>query len=266
MLINQLTKVTDQTRPHPAKRKSRRQERQATTAREAGPPTSSGAGGTSTPPQPAIAHIPVDRDTHSEQRILAAARRVFIRRGTSGARMQEIAAEAGVNQALLHYYFRTKERLAEAVFREAAGRLVPAVVKVMGSEAPIERKVEDFVQLYIDTVRKSPFLPGYVLAELHQHPERLASFKLDARVPAADVAHTLLATLGAQLEARAAEGTMRPIAPEQFVVNLLALVVFPFVARPMLNAVFGMNDEAFERFLDDRRRELPGYILNTLRP
>src|SRR3954463_14492640 len=106
-------------------------------------------------------------DGETEQRILDAARRVFLRRGTAGARMQEIAAEAGVNQALLHYYFRSKQRLAEAVFREAAGRLVPSVVRLLGSDASLEQKVEQFVHLYIDTVREQPFLPGYILAELH---------------------------------------------------------------------------------------------------
>ena len=81
---------------------------------------------------------PAERDGDTERRILQAARTVFVRRGTAGARMQEIAAEAGVNQALLHYYFRSKQRLAEAVFREAAARLVPAVLTLLGSEASLE--------------------------------------------------------------------------------------------------------------------------------
>ena len=115
------------------------------------------------------------RDGETEQRILRAARSVFLRRGTSGARMQEIAEEAGVNQALLHYYFKSKEGLAEAVFRETAGHLVPALIQLLGSDATIEQKVERFVQLYIDTVRESPFIPGYIVAELQFHPERITA-------------------------------------------------------------------------------------------
>jgi hypothetical protein len=72
--------------------------------------------------------------------------------------------------------------------------------------------------------------------------------------------------LDAELRARAAAGTMRPIDAEQFLVNVLALCVFPFVARPMLGVVFGMDEPAFERFLDERRAELPGFIFNALRP
>ncbi|HEU4565894.1 MAG TPA: TetR/AcrR family transcriptional regulator [Gemmatimonadaceae bacterium] len=205
-------------------------------------------------------------DGDTERRILEAARTVFIRRGTAGARMQEIAAEAGVNQALLHYYFRSKDRLAEAVFREVAGRLLPAITRLLGSDAPLEEKVERFVHLYIDNVRQSPFLPGYLLAELHHHPERLSMLREGAGVVPTQVVKALLDRLGAQLRERAAAGTMRPIAPEQFVVNLLALTIFPFAARPILDAALGLGDEAFERFLDERRAELPGFILSALRP
>jgi TetR/AcrR family transcriptional regulator len=191
---------------------------------------------------------------------------VFIRRGTDGARMQEIAAEAGVNQALVHYYFRSKDRLAATVFKEAASRLVPAVVQLFGSDAALEEKVERFVNLYIDTVRRSPFLPAYIVAELHQQPERLTALIDSAGASQRLVAGEVLEHLGAQLRKAAADGTIRPIAPEQFFVNLLGLSVMPFLLRPLLHTVLDMDDEAFERFLDERRAELPGLILRGLRP
>src|SRR5688500_13463012 len=116
--------------------------------------------------------VEANPDGDTEQRILEAARVVFVRRGTAGARMQEIAAEAGVNQALLHYYFRSKERLAEAVFRQVAGRILPTVFEILGSDLAIEEKVERVVSLYLEAFTRSPFLPGYILSELHHHPER----------------------------------------------------------------------------------------------
>lgn len=205
-------------------------------------------------------------DADTEQRILLAARKVFVRRGTSGARMQEIAAEAGVNQALLHYYFRTKDRLAEAVFRDAASRLIPAVAGVLSSDASLEDKVKQVVHVYIDTVRQTPFLPGYVIAELHHHPERLTGMRDAAQGQPVQLVQTLLQKLGGQISERVAAGMMRPIAPEQFVANLMALVAIPFIARPVLDAAFGFDEAAFQRFLDERRQELPGFILNALRP
>ena len=208
-----------------------------------------------------------DRDGETEERILQAARTVFVRHGTAGARMQEIAEEAGVNQALLHYYFRSKDRLAQAVFRDVAGRMVPSIVAVLGSESSIEQKVEQFVHLYIDVVRQSPFIPGYIVAELHFNPERLTALAAEvAGTHPASVMRAFLPRLGAQIDEQVKIGAMRSIAPDQFLVNLVALCVFPFVARPVLGIVFGQDDAAFSRFLDERRRELPDFILNALRP
>src|SRR5260221_2124635 len=90
------------------------------------------------------------RDGDTEHRILDAAHAVFVRRGTSGARMQEIAAEAGVNQALLHYYFRSKDRLSKAAFERAASQLMPAVLQVLTSEADLAAKVARVVELELD--------------------------------------------------------------------------------------------------------------------
>ena len=108
----------------------------------------------------------------TERRILDAAHAVFVRAGTAGARTLEIAKEAGVNPALLHYYFRTKERLAEAVFRRAAGQLLPAVVRILASDASLEDKVEQVVQVELEFLSKAPYLPGYILSELAHHPDR----------------------------------------------------------------------------------------------
>ena len=213
---------------------------------------------------------PADRshkDGDTERRILDAARRVFLRRGTAGARMQEIAEEAGVNQALLHYYFRSKDGLAAAVFRETAGRLFPAIGQLMASELPVEAKVERFVNLYIDTVRKNAFIPGYIVSELHHHPERVPDLMAQAAgVAPATFAALFLGKLRSQLEERVAAGEFRPIAPEQFLVNLLALTMFPFVARPMIPAVLGLDDAGFDAFVEARRIEIPRLVLDSLRP
>lgn len=209
---------------------------------------------------------PTEADGDTEQRILDAARRVFVRRGTVGARMQEIAAEAGVNQALLHYYFRSKDRLAAVVFKEAAARLLPAIAGLLGSDASLEEKVEGFVHLYIDGVRQSPFIPGYLVSELHQQPERLTAL-IDAAGPAGrQAADAVRQRLGVQLRDAAAAGTIRPITAEHFFVNMVALCVMPFLARPLLDALLGMDSEGFDRFLDERRAELPGFIIRGLKP
>lgn len=205
-------------------------------------------------------------DGSTEERILQAARRVFVRRGTAGARMQEIAEEAGVNQALLHYYFRSKDRLAVAVFREVAARLIPGAAAVLGADAPLAEKVERFVHLYIDTIRTSPFLPAYVLSELHHHPDRLQSLVVEVAAGRVSRPETVLKKLDAQLFAEAKAGRIRSIRAEQFLLNLIGLVAAPFLALPAMQVVLQMDRVAFDRLLDERRDELPGFILRALRP
>ncbi|CAN5904167.1 hypothetical protein BH11GEM2_BH11GEM2_12570 [soil metagenome] len=208
---------------------------------------------------------PNDRET--EQKILDAAKLVFIRRGTAGARMAEIAKEAGVNQALLHYYFRSKERLSNAVFQQIAGRIFPALAEALATDDSLDDKIDRLVALYIDNLSRSPFLPAYIIAELHHHPDRVAQMLSEAMgARPKGVLSPLLRKLGTQIDAEVAAGRMRPIAPEDFVVNLVSLCIFPFAARPMLRIAFGMDDDAFARFIEQRKTELPAFFLNALRP
>jgi AcrR family transcriptional regulator len=207
------------------------------------------------------------RDSDTETRILNAARAVFVRRGTAGARMQEIAEEAGVNQALVHYYFRSKDQLAQAVFRDVVVRTAPLLVAAFTSADDLPIQVEHFVHAYIDAVRQSPFIPGYILAELYFNPERIATFAAEvAGSQPSIVMSSFVRQLDKQLRQQAAIGAMRSIRPEQFLVNLMALCAFPFAARPVLRTVFAQDDAAFNRFLDERRAELPDFIMNALRP
>ena len=206
-------------------------------------------------------------DGDTEQRILDAAHAVFVRRGTAGARMQEIAAEAGVNQALLHYYFRNKEQLARAAFERAAKGFMPAVVRVIGAGGSLEDKVQRIIDLELDHLSRAPYLPGYIIGEVTHHPERAAQLiaavtgltpkKLGPRV---------LGTLRRQIAARVKTRVMRPIAPESFVVNLMALCIFPFAVRPMIQAMLGMDDRAFRQFITRRHEDLPAFFMGALRP
>ena len=204
---------------------------------------------------------------NAEERILAAAHRVFLRRGSAGARTQEIADEAGVNKALLHYYFRTKERLAAAVFQRAATKLMPPVVATLASNLELEIKIARVIDIELDVLLEHPYLPGYIISELTHNPARakelLAAF---AGVSIDDLAPRLFDTQSQQIRARVREGRMRQIAPDQFMLNLLSLCIFPFAARPMVQAVLRLDDADFARLIARRKRDLPIFFLHGLRP
>src|SRR6478609_715623 len=203
-----------------------------------------------------ILQTPLDADT--ESRILDAANNVFMRRGTAGARMTEIAREAGVNHALVHYYFRSKQRLAEAVFRRAAGQLFPAMLAVFASELPIEQKVRRVVSAQVDMLLENRYLPGYLLAELNHYPERAELLLSSIAGATPDVVRPrLFGKLAEHLEAAAREGTLRPISPQAFVLNLVSMVVYPFAARPFVMAVMGLDDARFTAMMQERKTDLP---------
>ncbi len=207
------------------------------------------------------------RDGETEKKILDAAKTVFILRGTAGARMQEIAEEAGVNQALLHYYFQSKEKLSEAVFAETAGPMFGAMIQIVGGDITIFEKIDRIVDMYLTVLTRTPFLPGYVLAELHHHPERITDVL--GHIAGGNITTTVRPVfhkLEKQLAAAARSGEMRRMSAHQFIVNILSLCVFPFAARPMLRATLGLDDGAFAKFIEQRRKELPLYIRSAIKP
>jgi AcrR family transcriptional regulator len=212
-----------------------------------------------------VADLPLDADT--ESRILDAANSVFMRRGTAGARMTEIAREAGVNHALVHYYFRSKQRLAEAVFRRAIAQFVPVMIGVLTSDAPLEDKVRLVAAAQIDMLQKNRDLPGYLLAELNHYPERAEQLleSMSGTTPPALRAR-LFGTLGRQLEDAARDGAIRPIRPQEFVLNLVSMVVYPFAARPLVKAILGLDDATFTAMMEQRKVEIPAFFLAALRP
>ena len=206
-----------------------------------------------------------ERDT--EERILDAAHAVFLRRGTAGARMQEVADEADVNKALLHYYFRSKDQLAQAVFRRALGEMLPRGMELLQSELPLEEKVRSIVELYVDTLGRNPYLPGYMLGELTHHPERVQqAFESLAGMEIGQLGDEVRSTLAAQLDAAADAGRLRPIPAEDFLMNLMAMAIFPFAARPLLKLVLGTDDDGFDELMQARKERVPDFFLKALRP
>ncbi len=209
---------------------------------------------------------PFLHDGSTEQRILDAAHAVFVRRGTAGARMQEIAEEAGVNKALLHYYFRNKERLADAVFRRVALALFPPVIGVLSSDLTLEEKVARVIDLEFEHLTRSPFVPGYFISEVNHRPERAEQLITSLLGSPNEVRPRVFNSLAAQIQERVQAGTMKPIRPEQFAVNLLSLCIFPFAARPMLTVMLGRGDDGFREFIAERRAHLVDFFLGALRP
>jgi len=116
-----------------------------------------------------------EADLTTEQLILGAAKKVFIRKGLDGTRMQEIADEAGINKSLLHYYFRSKDKLFDVIFKEIVMSFAPRIVEILNSPISLFDKIELFVATYIDLLLKNPYIPGFLVNEVSKNPERIVS-------------------------------------------------------------------------------------------
>lgn len=201
----------------------------------------------------------------TEDRILEAARRVFLRRGTAGARMQEIADEAGVNKALLHYYFRSKDRLAEAVFLRAARTLFPRALQALASDMPLREKLQRVIEIEIDILEENPYLPGYLIAEFQYRPDHLRELLIDA-VNIQELRHAILNTLQRQLDAETEAGRLRPTRAEDFMIALMSQLVFPYAAAPLLQLLVGIDEKARREMMQRRRETLADAILRNFAP
>ena len=108
----------------------------------------------------------------TEQKIFDAAHEIFVQKGMDGAKMQEIADRAGINKALLHYYFRSKEKLFEMIFTSAAQKLFPKINFIFESDLPLFQKIEQFCHEYLEVMIENPYLPAFLINEINQDPER----------------------------------------------------------------------------------------------
>lgn len=201
-------------------------------------------------------------DTDARTRILDAADAVFVRQGVDGARMQEIANQAGVNKALLHYYFRSKADLAKAVWFRIASSFVPGVFQMLASDLALDDKIDRFVDTYHATLTRHPYLVVYVISEAARRPDLVDEFYTAERRRAA---RRMIAKLGRQIDEQVQAGAMAAVPVDQFLVTLVGSCLFPFAARPMLGAVLGLKPDKFEVFMNQRRRELPLFLKRALK-
>jgi AcrR family transcriptional regulator len=199
----------------------------------------------------------MQQEPGTEERILAAARRVFIRKGMAGARMQEVADEAGINKALLHYYFRDKQRLFEGVFKGGAEKQFGCIWNSFNDSTELFDAIERFVAAYIDRMLEEPLLPLFIAQEMSRDPEGLRAF-----VDRGQASRQRFIRL---VEEALAAGAIIDIDPRDLLVNMMALCAHPFVARPMLTHIHGMNDEAFRRMMLKRRKSVPEFIIRSIR-
>lgn len=197
--------------------------------------------------------IKKEEQSSTEEKIRQAARKVFLQKGYAGTRTRDIAEEAGINLALLNYYFRSKQKLFEVVMLEKIQKLLLGLLPSIHDETTtIEEKIDLIVNGYIDVLTENPDLPIFVLSELQK-----GSFESFPAIPV--VEQVKKSTLFRQLNEK------RPdLNPVHFIVTLLGMTIFPFVARPII-MLSGMTDEqSYMKLMQERKTLVSKWMKNIL--
>jgi TetR/AcrR family transcriptional regulator len=199
----------------------------------------------------------VQRDSTSEERILQAARKVFIAKGMAGARMQDIADEAGINKALLHYYFRSKEKLFETIFKELSFQFLPRVNFIFESDLPLFSKIEMFCSEYISKMVENPFIPLFIINEMNKQPETFLKKMWGGKKP-------LVSKFIEQVEHEVKKGRIRKTQPIHLLLNMVSMCIFPFVGKPLCQMVMSINETRYQELIEERKKLVPQFIIQSI--
>lgn len=205
----------------------------------------------------------IEQAKDTETKILDAAKEVFQHKGLTGARMQEIADKAGINKALLHYYYRTKDKLFEKVFELAFSLFIPRVKEMMMSEKSVFEKIEFIVDNYINLLHKHPYIPGFIINELNRNPQMLVQL-FEKNIQFKEI--NLFEKFDNQLQDEVNKGIIRSVDSRNLMTNVIGLCIFPIVARPIIQGVMFNNDKKeYEAFLAQRKQFVVDFIINSIK-
>jgi TetR/AcrR family transcriptional regulator len=200
-----------------------------------------------------------ETDNTTEQKILSAAEEIFHEKGYDGARMQEIADKANINKGLLHYYFKTKDSLFETIFSVALRTMVSKIHSILSMDIPLEEKIDLIVDQYMNMLAKNASLPRFVLNELNKNPDKFIEKHINSNIP------PLFSAFVNSVEKEIQAGKIKPIDPKQLLINMISMIIFPFVGRPMIQVVIGLNNKEFQQLIKERREHVKQFIKSALR-
>ena len=197
---------------------------------------------------------------HTEEQILRAAEAEFLAKGYAGARTTAIAEAAGVTHAMLHYYFRTKDKLFERILNEKIRLVRDIMLFGIGDPAtPLHERIATTVERHFDFLAANPSLPRFMVNEVFGIPERMALVTDQMRLHAP----LLLAGLQREIDALAAGGRCRRVDARMLLLDIISLNIFAFMAEPIVRTLMGDAYDR-ERFLAARKRENVETIKNKL--
>jgi len=200
-----------------------------------------------------------EKDNQTEEKIFEAATEVFIEKGMDGSRMQDIADRAGMNKSLLHYYYRTKDRLFNAVFEMIALQMMKKFAPVFDANTSFENKIRFFFSEHISFLQKNPRLPAFLLNEINRNPDRIRKFVSNVNVE--NFWNMLYTQHKNELDKY---GITRENIP-QIMTTLVSMSVFPFAAKNLLEGILGQIGLKFEDYMEERKTFAADFVISGLK-
>lgn len=197
---------------------------------------------------------------NTEQAIIQAAEKIFLVKGYERTKTTEIAREAGVTHAMLHYYFRTKENLFDQVFRQKLGLVAESLCVVFQEDLPFLERVRKGVEAHFDLIASNQGLPRFILNEIIGSTERVEVCKRIILPTFGCVMENLKEAIKQEVD----RGTIRPIDPIDLILNIISLNVFVFLASPLVNMFTELEAKNYQAFLEHRKRMNVELILKGL--
>jgi AcrR family transcriptional regulator len=194
----------------------------------------------------------------TRDRILEAAYIEFQEKGYNGTRMQSIADLAGINKALLHYYYKSKEALFQIVIKRAISLFLPGQLEIFSHEEDFYLGLQQFVSGYIDFLMKHPKIPGFITQEINSNPEKIVQLFREG-------GHDL-DPVKQRIQVAIDDGIINPVSPEQLIVNTIALAVFPFIAKPLIKSlVIDDTEKQWKKLMEERKTMVAEFIFNAIK-
>ena len=199
-----------------------------------------------------------ENDKLTEEKIFEAATEVFVEKGMDGARMQDIANQAGINKALLHYYYRTKEKLFTSVFEIIARKVFAKFAPVFDENLSLEDKIRFFFKAHIAFLQDNPRLPGFILNEVNRHPDRIRKI-----LSSVDF-ESFFMKLYEQHKDEFQKYNITPVTLPQIMVSMAAISVFPFAAKGILEGILGKVNVSFNVFIEERKEFAAEFVIKAI--
>lgn len=198
-----------------------------------------------------------------ELRIREVAQELFFKQGYAATSTTQIAKEVGCTQALVHYYYRTKENLFRQIFLEQIEAALNVISRSLASEQSFEDFLRSAISLYFDTLMQNPRLPYFVLEELVSNPER-RKYLREHFVKKPSYA-MLYMQLDARVKAEQQAGRLAKIDAFDIMMSVASLTVFTFISLPMYQDLLSRTDEQVREFVHHRKEEVTRMVLQGVR-